>query len=818
MTQTTTLPAIANAKIIRERTAYHLRYSLGKAENEATQQDVYRALALSVRRQLIDGVLETQQRHERHDAKRVAYLSAEFLIGQSLRNNLFNLGLLEEAEKALQHFGHSLADIANAEPDAALGNGGLGRLAACFMESLSTLNLPARGYGINYQFGLFKQEIEDGRQKERPEQWLSQDSPWLIERADEACHVPIYGRVDHAQDRDGNYNPMWVDWKVIVGVPHDLPIAGLGGQTVNVLRLYSARASDEFDMQIFNDGDYLRAVEQKIVSETVSKVLYPSDAFAAGKELRLVQEYFLVACALRDLMRGYSKNHVDMDALSSKLAIQLNDTHPSLAVVELMRILVDEQQLPWDRAWETTTAICGYTNHTLMPEALEKWPLSLMERVLPRHLQLIFEINRRFLGNVEARYPDDHERLAKMSLIEEGGEKQVRMANLAIVGSHAVNGVAALHSELVKKTLVPEFYDFWPERFGNVTNGVTHRRWLASANPQLASLISSFAGKQWVSDFSRVSRLENAAHDPNLQNEFLSIKRQNKHQLAAVIYETTGITVSPDSMFDVQVKRIHEYKRQLLCVMHVIHSYLSLVEDGVKPAVPRTFIFAGKAAPGYWMAKLIIKLINDVSTVVNNDPVVQGHIRVVFLPNYRVTLAEKIIPAADLSEQVSTAGTEASGTGNMKFAMNGALTMGTLDGANIEILEAVGRDNIYIFGLTTPEVQALRGNYNPWDHYHADARLRRVVDALGSDRFSPAEPGLFRPIYDTLMRNGDHYLHLADFSSYLAAQEKAGAEFRNPSLWARKAILNVARMGRFTSDRSIAEYAEKVWNLAPIVD
>ena len=801
-----------------DSTEYHLRYTVAKSREAATRQDILHALAHAVRERLIDGLFQTEKRVHETGAKRLVYLSAEFLIGQSLRNNLFNLGLLQEAEQATQAMGFDLAEIVDAETDAPLGNGGLGRLAACFMESLATLGIPAYGFGINYQFGLFKQEIDDGYQKERPDQWLCGNSPWLIERTGETCTIPLYGRIEGGQDKGGHYNPMWVDWEVIVGVPHDVPVVGYGGDTVNYLRLYSARASDEFDMQIFNEGDYVRAVDRKITMETISKVLYPSDTAAAGKELRLIQEYFMVACALRDTTRRFCKDKpgLGIEHLHEYVTFQMNDTHPALVVAELMRILVDEFALSWDSAWTVTHAACGYTNHTLLPEALEKWPVSLFERVLPRHLQIIYEINQRFLAEVEAKFPGDSDRAARMSLISDAGVREVRMANLAIVGSHSVNGVAALHSELVKTQLVPDFYELWPEKFNNKTNGVTHRRWLASCNPDLGRLIQRTVGDGWVTNFSVIRGLEGHAEVEAFQHEFLEIKQKNKQRLASLIQSTEQILVDPHSLFDIQVKRMHEYKRQLLNAMHVVYSYLSLVDDGHTPAVPRTHIFAGKAAPGYWMAKLIIKLINNIAAVVNNDPRTAGLMKVVFMRDYRVSLAEKIIPAADLSEQISTAGMEASGTGNMKFAMNGALTIGTLDGANVEILEEVGSENIYIFGLKTAEIEAQRSTYNPWACYNSSPCVRKVIDALTDNRFCADEPGLFQPIVASLLQHGDFYFHLADFDSYLAAQERVSCDFQNPSLWAQKAILNVARSGKFTSDRTVAEYAREIWGIESI--
>jgi glycogen phosphorylase len=797
----------------------HVKYSLGKECHNLSGHDLFLAMALAVRDRLVDRMLETEERYQKADVKRLYYLSMEFLMGRSLGNNLSNLGILDRCQEALCKIEVELEEAEESEGDAALGNGGLGRLAACFLDSLATLGMPGYGYGINYEYGVFKQEIDDGYQKEKPDNWLAHGTPWEIARPDEACLVPVYGRIEHALDRSGQYNPMWMDWKVLIGVPHDMPIVGYGGRTVNFLRLYSAKSSHEFDMQIFNEGDYLRAVEQKIASETISKVLYPSDSMEAGQELRLVQEYFLVACAIRDIVSRYLKSHDTFDKFPSKVAIQLNDTHPALAVAELMRMLIDENNLPWDTAWEITQATLAYTNHTLLPEALEKWTVSLFEYVLPRHLQIIYEINSRFLAHVASVWPGDNERLRRMSIIEEGEQKQVRIAHLAIVGSHSVNGVAALHSELVKTKLVPDFHQLWPDKFNNKTNGVTQRRWLLKANPLLAHFINKTIGDGWITDLDKLRALQSYAEDDRFQQEFRNIKRFNKEKLAGLIKETTRVVVDPDSLFDIQVKRLHEYKRQLLNVMHIIHEYLCLIEDNHEPTVPRTYIFAGKAAPGYWAAKQIIKLINSVARIVNNDPGVKGQIRVVFIPDYRVSLAEKIIPAADLSEQISTAGKEASGTGNMKFAMNGALTIGTLDGANIEIMEEVGKENIFIFGLKAEEIQAMhnRGSYyNPWDYYHRNPSVRRLMDSFNSNLFCPQEPGLFSWIYQAILDHGDEYFHLADLPSYIEAQEKAGAEFKNPAVWARKAILNVARIGKFSSDRTIREYAREIWNIESV--
>lgn len=808
---------IDSALTLTGRILRHARYSLAKRSSDLSKRDLYRALSLSMRDVLVDGMLETEARYDQAGVKRVYYLSMEFLMGRSLGNSLYNLNLLDECREALVRMGYDLEEIRDEEPDAALGNGGLGRLAACFLDSIATLGMPGFGYGINYEYGLFKQEIERGQQKEQPDNWLAEQSPWQIERRDLACLIPVYGRIEHSTDRSGDYNPMWMDWHAIVGVPYDMPIVGYGGKTVNFLRLYSARSSNEFEMQIFNTGDYLKAVEQKMSSETISKVLYPSDSFEAGRELRLIQEYFFVACAIRDIVRKYLERHEGFDEFASKVAIQLNDTHPALAIAELMRLLVDEKELPWDQAWNITQATFAYTNHTLLPEALEKWPVRLFERVLPRHLLIIYEINQRFLKHAAEVWSEDRRRLSRVSIIEEGDENQVRMAHLAIIGSHSVNGVAALHSELVKSSLTPDFYELWPERFNNKTNGVTPRRWLLKANPELAGLITKSIGDAWITDLTHLRELETHARDREFQSRFLRIKRENKIRLARVITDTTGLTLDPDSLFDIQAKRIHEYKRQLLNVLHIIDVYLGLVEGDLEPAGPRTCIFAGKAAPGYWAAKQIIKLIHNVGRVVNNDPKTRGLLKVAFIPDYRVSLAEKIIPAADLSEQISTAGKEASGTGNMKFAMNGALTMGTLDGANIEILQEVGKDNIFIFGLDSQEIAGLRSRnqYSPWEYYQRD-RIKRIVDAFSSNLFGCGESDLFGWIKPMLLNPGDEYFHLADLESYLAAQERAEDEFNRKEQWSYKAILNVARMGRFSSDRTIQEYADEIWGISRV--
>jgi starch phosphorylase len=815
LTQTPIPGGAIDAKVILERIRFHLRYSIGVRKEAATPYDLFKAFALAVRQELLDLHYETEARYQQSQTKRVYYLSMEFLIGRSLENNLIALGLYDVFKEAAREWGVELSEIANTEPDAALGNGGLGRLAACFLDSMATIGVPGFGYGINYEYGLFRQQVRRGYQIEMPDHWRMEDSPWQVEISKDALYIPVYGHVEDGQDRDGNYNPMWMDWAVLVGVPYDMPVVGYGAKTVNYLRLYTARASDEFDIQIFNQGDYIRAVEQKIESEKVSKVLYPSDAIATGRELRLLQEYFLVACSLRDIMERYRRDFDDIRLLSEKVAIQLNDTHPALVIAELMRMLVDERGVEWEMAWQLTKATCGYTNHTLLPEALEKWPVSLLERVLPRHLQIIYEINTRFLKEVERRWPHNGGMAERMSIIEEWPERQVRMAHLAIVGSHSVNGVAALHSDLIKSKLVPDFYQLYPARFNNKTNGVTQRRWMKVANPGLARLITERIGEGWIVDLQELRALEQYTGDSAFLEEFARVKQENKLRVAQNVKRDTGILVDPQSMFGVQAKRIHEYKRQLLNVLYVIHQYFRIRDEGHVPRSARTFLLAGKAAPGYYLAKLIIRLIHGVAEVVNKEPKCKDYIRLAFLPDYKVSIAESLIPGANLSEQISTAGKEASGTGNMKFAMNGALTMGTLDGANIEILEEVGAENLYIFGLTAEQISEMRmkGTYNPRAYLETHPEIRRIVDALSGNLFCQGEERIFQPIVDTLTHGGDPYFHFADFSAYVAAQEMAEADYQDATAWNRRALLNVARMGKFSSDRTIQQYARDIWKI-----
>jgi starch phosphorylase len=789
----------------------HATYSLGKRWEDLADRDRFTAVALSVRDRLVERRLATEDRERARPPKRVCYLSMEYLIGRSLAHDLDALGLREAYRAALEPLGASLDAIEASEPDAALGNGGLGRLAACFLDSFATLGIAGWGYGILYEYGLFKQQIVSGEQRELPDNWLAAGTPWILARPDEACLVPIYGRIEHGVDRSGAYNPMWMDWRALVGVPHDLLVPGHGGQTVNVLRLYSARASHEFDMRIFNEGDYVRAVEQKIASETVSKVLYPSDAIVQGRELRLVQEYFLAACAVRDIVRRFEAGGPPWTELPARVAIQINDTHPSLAIVELLRILVDERDLAWDAAWQITQAVFGFTNHTLAPEALERWPVPLLEHVLPRHLELIFEINRRFLATVAVAFPADPERLRRMSLIEESRPQQVRMTHLAVVGSHAVNGVSELHGELVKSRLLPDFVALAPARFRSVTNGISPRAWLLGANPRLAALITETIGDGWITELEALAGLEPFARDAGFQDRFLAVKRANKHRLAGVIREDSRTDVDLDSLFDVHVKRIHAYKRQLLKLLHVVDEYLAIVDDGRDPATPRTFVFAGKAAPGYAFAKDVIRLIHDVAHAVDGDARARRVLRVVFVPDYRVSVAEAIIPAADLSEQISTAGTEASGTSNMKLALNGAVTIATRDGSNMELLRAIGPDDMFVFGLDAEAARTQR--IRPRDVVERDPRVRRIVEAFSGGRFASHGPDGVRWVARMLLADDDAFLHLADLPAYLDAQARVAAAFCDRRRWAQMAIHSVARVGFVSSDRAVRAYARDIWGV-----
>jgi starch phosphorylase len=801
------------AEVLREAIAWHIRYTLVRRDPNLTPSEYLSPVSLAVRDQLIDRMMETDLNYRRLDAKRLYYLSMEFLMGRLLGDTLCNMRLTEFMRAVLADMGCNMDEVLDSEADAGLGNGGLGRLAACFLESLATLGMPGMGYGIDYEYGLFRQEISNGFQREKPDRWKANGTPFLIQRSDKAIVIPLYGRVDAGKAI--TEPSTWTDSQIVLGMPSDLPVVGYNGDTVNILRLFQARSSDDFDIEIFNRGDYIRAVEQKIASENISRLLYPSDSVVAGKELRLVQEYFLVACAVRDIVRRYCNEHTGFDQFTEKVAIQMNDTHPALAVVELMRVLLDEHKLEYEHAWEITRNTLAYTNHTLMPEALEKWSVALLERVLPRHLQIIFAINDRFLKTLPSYSWVDGDAIRKMSVIEEGREKNVRMAHLAIVGSHSVNGVSALHSELVRTVLVPEFAKMWPEKFSNKTNGVAPRRWLLKANPGLSGLLSECIGDGWIRDLEKLRGIEQFADDASFQARFADLKFQNKVRLARIIKDQTGVVADPASMFDVQIKRIHEYKRQLLNVLRVIYDYLGVVEDGAPMTIARTVLFAGKAAPGYWAAKQIIKLIHNVATTVNNDPRVKGMLRVAFLPDYRVSLAEAIIPAADLSQQISTAGLEASGTGNMKLMMNGAVTVATYDGANIEIIEQVGEENVYIFGLRAEEIEKMRseGSYNPRAIYEGNPKIKRVFDSFLNDRFSPQEPGLFRWIYDELINRGDRFFHLADLASYVEVNREIEQDFLDTPTWRKMSILNTARSPLFSSDRTIREYARDIWHI-----
>jgi starch phosphorylase len=802
---------------LRRAFADHLHYSQGKDEHTATALDRFFAVAYAARDRMVNRWIQTQQAYYKADAKRVYYLSLEFLMGRALGANLINLNLYEPMRHALEDLGISLDDLLEQETDAGLGNGGLGRLAACFLDSMATLSLPAYGYGIRYEFGIFEQELRNGYQVEKPEEWLRFGNAWEIPRPEYMVPVHFGGRTERVTDGNGQVRVRWIDTRAVMGMPYDTPIAGYRNDTVNTLRLWRARASQELDLADFHAGDYLAAVEEKNLSENISKVLYPNDFTVMGKELRLRQQYFFVACSINDIVRRYSKTHTGFGQFASKVAIQLNDTHPAVAIAELMRVLVDEHSVPWPEAWDITRATFAYTNHTLMPEALEKWPVDLFARLLPRHLEIIYDINQRFLDEISARYPYDNAKLHRMSLVEEGATKMVRTAHLAVVGSHSTNGVAELHTDLLKRDLFHDFYEAWPERFNSKTNGISPRRWLLLDNPQLASTISEVLESDWPRHLGELKRLEPLADDAAFRRRFREIKRDNKLRLAAIIAQQCDLSVDVESIFDVQVKRIHEYKRQLLNVMHIVALYNRIKADRTCDILPRTFIFGGKAAPGYLMAKAIIKLINSVADVVNHDPDVAGRIRVVFLKNYRVSLAERIVPAADVSEQISTAGTEASGTGNMKFALNGALTIGTLDGANIEIRREVGVENFFLFGLTIEDVAGLwRRGYDPREYVRANAELRSVLDALGSSLFCPSEPGLFRAIVDSVVNHGDRYLLCADFASYVAGQEEVARTYRDVERWSRMAILNVARMGAFSSDHTIQRYADDIWKVSPV--
>ncbi|MFH1812423.1 MAG: glycogen/starch/alpha-glucan phosphorylase [Pseudomonadota bacterium] len=804
---------------IKRDFAGHLRYSLARDRYTATDRNLFYSLALTVRDRLMQRWIRTQQTHHEQRAKRVYYLSLEYLMGRALLNNVINLSAEETFAASLRELDLDLTQLSEIEVDAGLGNGGLGRLAACFIDSLATLDLPAIGYGLRYDYGIFTQTIKDGHQFEKPDDWLRHGNPWELARPEYAQLVRFGGHVE-AVSSPGGTRYEWMNTDAVVGLPYDMPIVGYGCNTVNNLRLWSAKARQEFDFHDFNRGDYFGAVEDKNSAENITKVLYPNDNNYEGKTLRFRQQYFFVSCSLQDILRRFLADKQSFDALPDRLAIQLNDTHPAMAVPELMRLLMDEHHLAWDQAWDITQRATGYTNHTLMPEALEQWPVEFFEKLLPRHLQIIFEINRRFLRTVQTRHPFDDDRLRRMSLIQEGdgAHKSVRMAHLSIVGSRSVNGVAALHTELLKKFLFRDFHELWPERFNNKTNGITPRRWLRLANPELATLITSRIGDGWLTDLDKLKKLDSAAEDKVFRQAFRTIKFRNKERLARIIQQETGVVVSPEAIFDVQVKRLHEYKRQLMNTLHIIMLYNRLKKNPGLSMAPHVFIFGGKSAPGYFLAKLIVKLVHCLADVINSDDLLQGKLKVVFLPNYGVSMAEKIIPAADVSQQISTAGMEASGTGNMKFALNGALTVGTLDGANIEIREEVGPDNIFIFGLTADEVAERRADRHehPARYYSNDEEIRETCDLLFRNFFNMDEPGIFEPLRQRILDNPDPFMNLADLRAYADAMERVDTLYRTPDEWDRRAILNVARMGKFSSDRTIREYNRDIWHVKPV--
>ncbi|HNX68972.1 MAG TPA: glycogen/starch/alpha-glucan phosphorylase [Candidatus Omnitrophota bacterium] len=790
-----------------------LQYGLAKDQYTATSRDNFMALGMSLRDRLVERWIQTQQGYHKKKQKRVYYLSLEFLIGRLLGNYVLNLGLWDQTQKALEEFGLDLEKVRNEEVDAGLGNGGLGRLAACFLDSMATLGIPAHGYGIRYDYGIFNQKIVNGYQVESPDEWLKHGNPWEFARPEYSQKIKFYGNTNMYHDKQGRLSVEWVNTEDVLAMPYDTPVPGYQNDVVNTLRLWSAKSSEEFDFQYFNDGDYERAVYDKMFTENISKVLYPNDATSMGRELRLKQEYFFTAASIADIIRRFKEDNAVLKSFPDKATIQLNDTHPALAIVEFMRILIDEEQVDWDTAWDLTVRTFAYTNHTVMPEALECWAVPMFEKLLPRHMQIVYEINGRFLKDLSSQYPGDPDRLRRMSVIEEGNPKRIRMAFLAIIGSHSVNGVSELHSELLKEHLFRDFYEVFPEKFNNKTNGISHRRWLIKANRPLARLLDEAIGESWERNLSDLDKLIGIKKDRLLKKKWQQVKRDNKKVLAELIRESTGVIVNPDSIFDVQVKRIHEYKRQTLFILYAISEYLKLRENPAAVLTPRTFIFGGKAAPGYFMAKLIIKFINNVADVINHDKLNKDKLKVVFLENYRVSLAEKIFPASDLSEQISTAGTEASGTGCMKFMMNGALTVGTYDGANIEIAAEVGEENIFMFGLKAPEVLELKNRgYDPNEFIRKSPRLGEILQMIRNNFFSPMEPGIFDPLVNNLT-GSDPYLVCADFDAYCAMQGRISEEYQDQDKWTEKAILNVAKSGKFSSDRTIEEYARDIWNV-----
>jgi starch phosphorylase len=810
----------SSPKAISQAFLDNLYYARGRIPALASRNDLYLALAYTVRDRLldrwIDGLEKMRDISRKRPLKVVCYLSAEFLPGPHLGNNLLNLGIHRQTKQALAQIGFSLEELIDQEEEPGLGNGGLGRLASCFLDSLTTVGVPAIGYGIRYEFGIFDQEIRDGWQVEITDKWLGPGNPWEIRRPELAHEVKFGGYSEQYLDEEGRLRVRWIPGGVVRGIPYDTPILGYNGYMCNTLRLWSAEAVESFDFQDFNVGDYYAAVEEKVKSETLTKVLYPNDESSIGKKLRLMQQYFFVTCSLQDMIRFSGMLCVPLSHFAEIFSAQMNDTHSAIAVAELMRLLVDEQTYDWEEAWEITKKTFSYTNHTLLPEALEKWPLELFGQILPRHLEIIYEINKRFLDRVREAFPGDDQRITRLSIIDETGERYVRMAHLACIGCHAVNGVAELHSRLLRQEVLRDFSELEPKKFHNVTNGVTPRRWLALSNPRLSDLISGAIGDTWIRDLDELKRLEPFADDPSFRSEWRRVKRDNKNDLTAIIAQRTGVIVDAASLFDVQVKRIHEYKRQHLNALHIITLYARLKRNPDSDCVPRTFIFGGKAAPGYMAAKLIIKLITSIAEVVHADPDMRGRLRVVFLPDFNVKTGHRVYPAADLSEQISLAGKEASGTGNMKFSMNGALTIGTLDGANIEIRREVGAENFFLFGLKSEEVRDMKARgYAPRYYYESNASLREAIDFLASGHFSGGDTGLFAPLIDSLLHRDD-YLLLADYQSYIDCQERIAAAFRDEESWARMSILNVARMGKFSSDRSIREYCTKIWKVQPV--
>jgi len=832
-------PTVASKKTsMQQELQNHLAFSSFKTDATATPRDWYVTTAHVVRDHVVERWVKTSNAYYEHDPKRVYYLSLEFLMGRMLSNAALNLGIEPEVSRGLSALGHKMEDVVEMESDSALGNGGLGRLAACFLDSMATMDIPGTGYGIRYEYGMFRQVIINGQQVEHPDNWLRYGNVWEFQRPESTYIVKFFGHVvefpatkdlEHPTLGGDGKVPMmelpvtrgtehhWVDAESVVAMAYDVPVPGYGTKTVNNLRLWSAKASREFDLGHFNDGNYEKSVEERNATESISKVLYPNDTSASGRELRLKQQYFFVSASIQDILRRFLSKHSDWNILPEKAAIQLNDTHPAIAVAELMYQLVDMHYLKWDYAWKLTGKIFAYTNHTLMPEALETWPVDMFGKLLPRHLQIIYRINQEFLEMVNHKFPGDCDLLSRVSIIDETHGRRVRMAHLAVIGSHTVNGVAALHSELLKTTLFYDFNRIYPGKLVNMTNGITPRRWLNQANPGLTNLVASVIGNGFQKDLPRLIKLTPLANDADFRKAFRAVKQANKVRLANRIEKLTGIKLNTNSLFDVQIKRIHEYKRQMLNLLHVITLYNRIRSGQAKDVTPRTVIFGGKAAPGYWMAKLIIRLINDVATIVNQDPAVGDKLKVVFYPNYEVSAAECLFPGSDLSEQISTAGTEASGTGNMKMALNGALTIGTLDGANVEIKEEVGDENIFIFGLTTPQVAETRANgYNPSDYYNNNAELKQVLDMIASGFFSVDEPNRYQAVFDTLITNGDNYLLLADYASYVAMQDEVGRVYQDKEEWTRRAILNVARMSKFSSDRTINEYATKIWKVKPL--